>query len=91
MAATALAVVVAPGMHFQTPIVVAATNRAAMEASVAVGMGIWMPRPLQIPSEVVAVWMVMPPFLQIPSIVAAVLVAAEGIEVGMGNKGDHDL
>ena len=86
MAATTLAVVVAPGMHFQTPIVVVATNRAAMEASVAVGMGIWMPRPLQIPSEVVAVWMVMPPFPQIPSVVAA-----EGIEVGMGNEGDHTL
>jgi len=62
-----------------------------MEASVAVGMGIWMPRPLQIPSEVVTVWMGMPPFPQIPSVVAAVLVAAEGIEVGMGNEGDHDL
>ena len=29
--------------------------------------------------------------LQIPTEAAAVLVAAEGIAVGMGNEGDHDL
>jgi len=50
-----------------------------------------MPRPLQIPSEVVAVGMGMPQFPQIPSLVAAVVVAAEGIEFGMGNERDHDL
>jgi len=77
-----LAVVVAMGMHFQTPILVTAMNHMAMEASVAVGTGIWMSRLLQIPSEVVGIGM--PRFLQIPSVVAAVLVAAEGIEVGIG-------
>lgn len=92
-----LVVVVATETCLQTPILVAATSRLAMEAFVAVAMEICLQGLLQTPSEVAAglvaamtlsavagIWMGMHRFLQIPSAVASVPVEAERIHVVMG-------